>query len=64
MPVTSLVRWTALIRVGGFPENVHNEDHELWRRLKAAGFRFQCVHAHTWLYRFHGDNRSLKDSDG
>ena len=59
IPVTALVRTSTLRAAGGFPEDEKNEDHALWRRLINAGARFQCVHAYTWLYRFHTTNRSL-----
>lgn len=60
VPVTALVRWTTLVEAGGFPEGEHNEDHGLWRRIKARGGRFRCVHEYTWLYRFTSmGNRSL-----
>lgn len=58
IPVTTLVRRHAFLDVGGFGE-ARNEDHDLWLRMRRNQARFQCVHEVTWLYQFHGSNRSL-----
>ena len=57
IPMTSLVRRSAFIRAGGFPEMERDEDWGLWRRMKAQGARFRCVHLETWTYRFHDVGR-------
>lgn len=57
VPMTSLVRAAAFRAVGGF-DGDEPEDLSLWRRLKAYGAEFRCVHSVTWTYRFHGTNRS------
>lgn len=51
IPVTACVRTSALRAVGGFPEGVHLEDHELWKKLCAAGYRFRYVPVVAWTYR-------------
>lgn len=60
IPITALVRRSAFIGAGGFHAE-KNEDHALWLRIRDNGGVFRCVHETTWLYRFHGENRSLKD---
>jgi hypothetical protein len=63
----AMIRTRMLRRVGGFPadwvgDTPHNgghyqdsparfEDHELWRRIHAAGGQFRCVPVETWHYR-------------
>lgn len=60
IPVTALVRRSAFLSVGGFPESHPVEDWDLWRRLLDAGAEFRCVPTVTWLYRFHGDNATTR----
>lgn len=57
IPVTAMVRRSAFLAVGGFPEGTHPvEDWRLWLALLDAGARFRCVPVKTWLYRFHDAN--------
>jgi glycosyltransferase involved in cell wall biosynthesis len=51
IPVTACVRTSALRAVGGFPTGVPLEDHELWKALAAAGYRFRFVPVVAWTYR-------------
>lgn len=51
IPVTACVRTSALRAVGGFPTGVHLEDHELWKAMAAAGYRFRYVPVVAWTYR-------------
>jgi hypothetical protein len=51
IPVTACVRVAAFQAVGGFPTNVHLEDHALWTRMLAAGCRFAHVPVMAWWYR-------------
>jgi glycosyltransferase involved in cell wall biosynthesis len=60
IPVTALVRRSMFVQVGGFPEDMFDEDWGLWVRILDAGGRFQCVHTETWTYRFHGTNRTYE----
>jgi glycosyltransferase involved in cell wall biosynthesis len=53
VPVTTLVRRSVFLAVGGFPLGVHEEDWHLWRNLQAEGAVFHCIHQTTWTYRFH-----------
>lgn len=50
IPVTACVRTTALRAVGGFP-NARYEDHELWKAMAAAGYRFRYLPIVAWVYR-------------
>lgn len=50
IPVTACVRTEALRVVGGFPD-ARYEDHELWKTLLAAGYRFRHVPVVAWRYR-------------
>lgn len=58
VPVTTLVRRSMFVGVGGFPQ-ARYEDFGLWKRIVAAGGRFQCDHRVTWEYRMHGANRTF-----
>lgn len=51
IPVTACVRVSALRAVGGFPEGARLEDHELWKTMCAAGYRFRYVPVVAWTYR-------------
>jgi glycosyltransferase involved in cell wall biosynthesis len=57
IPVTSMVRKDAFMRVGGFPLGVRDEDWALWRAMRHDNARIVCVHETTWLYRFHDVGR-------
>lgn len=49
--------------LGGYRTDVHNEDHDLWKRAYQAGARFRCVPEVTWTYRL-GDwpHRCLEEA--
>lgn len=47
--------------LGGYRE-VHNEDHDLWKRAYRAGARFRLVPEVTWTYRL-GDWPHLSDPE-
>lgn len=64
IPVTTLVRRTAFLTVGGFPLGVHEEDWHLWRNLQAEGAVFRCIHETTWTYRFHTVGRGNRTWHG
>lgn len=57
VPITALVRREAFLAAGGFQVVEREEDWDLWRRMKAQGARFVCVHETTWTYRFHDVGR-------
>ena len=60
IPVTACVRTSALRAVGGFPLDAALEDHELWKALSAAGYRFRYVPVVAWTYRrFPGSRTDL-----
>lgn len=63
IPVTALIRREIFLEVGGFGTK-RPEDANLWRAIKAAGGRFECRHERTWVYRFHGKNRSMRRRAG
>lgn len=60
IPVTTLVRRSAFLAAGGFPEGRHPvEDWHLWRHMLDLGAEFRRVPRVTWRYRFHGANASM-----
>jgi glycosyltransferase involved in cell wall biosynthesis len=59
IPITALVRRSTFVGVGGFPDVPWSEDFALWLKMQALGAGFRCVHETTWVYRFHGGNRSM-----
>lgn len=62
IPVTCLVRRARFLAVDGFRAVEHGmEDWDLWLRLLDAGARFACVPEVTWVYRFHGGNRTYQE---
>ena len=58
IPVTACVRVSAFRAVGGFPESGIEEDHVLWKRLLAAGYRFSQVPTIAWCYRRRPNSRT------
>lgn len=44
------VRRSLWDRLGGY-RDVHNEDHDLWKRALEAGARFRLIPQVTWTYR-------------
>jgi len=58
IPITALIR-ADYLRAHGWSPEVDMEDWDLWLRLLDAGARFACVPKVTWLYRFHGSNKTL-----
>lgn len=65
IPVTTLVRRSALLDVGGFPQpgspewpNPDCEDWGLWQALARQGAQFHHVPHRTWEWRHWGDNTS------
>jgi hypothetical protein len=63
IPVTACVRTAAFGAVGGFPTDVPLEDHELWKRLLLAGYRFRYVPVIAWWYRRRPDSRTEANAD-
>lgn len=57
MPVTFLVRRSAFLAVGGFPEEKPEEYH-LQVRLRESGVVFAHFPERTWRYNVHGKNTS------
>jgi glycosyltransferase involved in cell wall biosynthesis len=71
IPITTLVRRSAFLDVGGFDEDtaaqpdpndptrtVAGEDWRLWLALSAAGAKFAHTPEITWVWRHHGSNTS------
>jgi len=62
IPVTALVRASLLHELHGWrsKEDSHAglEDWDLYLRALDAGATFTCVPEVTWIYRFHGGNRT------
>lgn len=54
---------TSLWRELGGLRDVHNEDHDFWKRAFTHGARFRCVPQVTWTYRL-GDwpHRCMEDA--
>jgi glycosyltransferase involved in cell wall biosynthesis len=61
IPSLALIRRTLWERLGGYDtEWQREEDRRLWIRAMATGARFVRYDAQpTWVYRFHGANKSL-----
>lgn len=61
IPSTSLIRRSLWEKVGGWRQDLPQcEDGDFWWRAHHKGARFHCIEEITWVYRFHGDNKSLK----
>lgn len=60
IPSTALIRTALWKRLGGYtPEATHLEDRDLWCRAMEKQARFvRADQAPTWVYRFHGSNKS------
>jgi hypothetical protein len=61
IPITVAIRMSKLNEVGGQFPDARLEDWALWVKLLDAGARFTCVPVVTWVYRFHGDNRTFTE---
>lgn len=63
IPATALIRRSLLVQVGGWRDSAdcpHGwEDWDLWLRCLDAGARFVCAPSVTWVYRFHGRNKTF-----
>jgi len=55
LPAT-IVRRSALLAVGGFPDEPRGQDWSLWKNMHRAGATFLHVPTVTVTYRFHDDN--------
>ena len=55
------VRTSLWDSLGGY-RDVHNEDHDLWKRAYRIGARFLCIPTVTWTYRL-GDWPHLSDPE-
>lgn len=53
------IRTDLWAHLGGL-HDVHNEDHDFWKRAHRAGARFVCIPQVTWTYRL-GDWPHLSD---
>jgi len=61
IPATTLIRRSLIAELGGWRDGVQHgwEDWDFWLRALAAGARFHCVPVVTWVYRFHGGNKTM-----
>jgi len=59
---STLIRRSALARVGGFRESPWAEDYDLWLRLDAAGFRLAKVHEVLFRWRMRTDSLTWTDA--
>jgi hypothetical protein len=57
IPATALIRRELAVDLGGWGGEEY-EDWHFWLRALDAGAEFCCVPEVTWVYRFHGANRS------
>jgi hypothetical protein len=59
IPSTCLIRKTTWVSLGGYDENAkQTEDRLLYERAMQEGVRFTRIEEPTWVYRFHGQNKS------
>lgn len=60
IPSLSLIRMNLWRSLSGYDENLkHMEDRDFYTRALQVGARFRRVdHTPTWVYRFHGENKS------
>jgi glycosyltransferase involved in cell wall biosynthesis len=63
IPSFALIRAELWRQLGGYDYSWNREeDRRLWQRAMAAGARFVRVDdAPTWVYRFHGGNKSFRN---
>lgn len=59
IPITTMVRRSVFLEVGGFPNGGAESDYALLLRLLDHGARFVCVPTVTWVYRFRKDNMTF-----
>lgn len=59
VPMTALVRKSALINAGGF-DMIQGCDYSMWIKILNQGGRFKKIEDTTWKYRFHDTNYSRK----
>lgn len=59
IPGHALIRRSMWEKTKGWGEEKRAEDNAFWRRCQAKNARFLCVPEVTWVYRFHGRNKSL-----
>ena len=62
IPSAAAVRRDLWTHLGGY-RDVHNEDHDLWKRAYRAGAQFVLVPEVTWTYRL-GDWPHLSQPEG
>lgn len=64
IPATALIRTSLLRDLGGWPDSADSpngwEDYALWLKALDAGARFVCAPSVTWIYRFHGGNKTYR----
>ncbi len=60
IPSLALIRADLWRSLGGYDETLgEREDNEMWRKVPSAGGRMVCYDAApTWVYVFHGGNKS------
>lgn len=59
IPSTCLIRRSLWVKLGGYDERVRStEDRLLYERAMQEGARFTRIEEPTWVYRFHGRNKS------
>jgi len=49
-------------KLGGYTEHIYSEDHDLWLRAFAAGYRFLHIYSSTTIYRISATQKSA-DND-
>lgn len=68
IPATALIRRELAIAVGGWRDSAscpHGwEDWDFWLRCLDLGARFVCAPSVTWVYRFHGRNKTYHGEQG
>lgn len=63
IPSFALIRRDLWFELGGYDESlIREEDRSLWVRAERAGVEFVKANgAPTWIYRFHGGNKSFNN---
>lgn len=60
IPATALYRKSVWEKCGGWDHRAKRaEDFLFWNKASGLGARFKLVREVTWIYRFHGKNKSL-----